>query len=186
MITIVTNYSAMKSSLLTWLKDNAPVANAIFTRQTGNRPPKPYATIQVIADNIKTGDDDIRKEFNGGLPALTYRTVGLREMSVNVQIYSNPADDVTDLEATDLMNNALIALEHPSLVESLNSVNITVLSHTPVIRLDEQLGERWERRASTDLRLMYVAESVDDGSFANWVDTVEIPRESNSNLIINN
>lgn len=187
MVTIVTNYPAMRTSLLDWLKTNsgAGMSEAVFTRQKGRRPSKPYATIQVIADNIKTGDDDVRQEYDGGIPALTYRTVGLREMTVNVQIYTDPATNTNDLEATDRLNHALISLDHPSLVEQLNSVNISVLSHAPIIRLDEQLGERWERRASTDLRLMYTAEAVDDSSFGEWVESVQVPRESNGNLTVN-
>ena len=95
MVTIVTNYSAMKSSLLEWLRLNSGtgMGDAIFTRQEGNRPAKPYATIQVITDNIKTGDDDVRQEWDGGTPALTYRTVGLRELTVTVPIYTDPAEN---------------------------------------------------------------------------------------------
>ena len=186
-MTLVTNYPAMRSSILAWLRDNsgAGMGQAVFTRQMAKRPSLPYATIQTIADNIKSGYDDVRKEFNAGVPSLIYRTVGLREMTINVQIYTKPAESTADLEAIDRLNAALIAIDHPALVEQFNSVNMTILSHTPIIPLDEQLGDRWERRASTDLRIMYTAESVDDGGFGNWVDTVEIPRESNSNLTIN-
>lgn len=185
-IILITDYSAMKSSLLKWLREQsgAGMGKAIFLNQVGDKPAKPYATLQVIADNIKSGFDETRPEYDGGAPALKYRTVGLREMTVNVQIYSEPAKTVSEIEAADRLNQALIVLEHPSLVEQFNDANFNVLSHTPVSRLDEQLAERWERRASSDLRILYTAESIDDGSFGEWVETVEIPRESNGNLII--
>ena len=166
-IVLVTNYSAMRQALLIWLKEQSGVGmgEAIFLNQKVDRPAKPYATIQVIADNIRTGSDDVRPEYDGGVPDLKYRTVGLREMTVQVQIYTEPAASVTDVEAADRLNQALITLDHPSIHKQFNDANISILGHTSVIRLDEQLGERWERRASADLRIMYTAESIDDGSF---------------------
>ena len=186
-ITLVTDYPAMKNSLLQWLREQsgAGMGKAIFLNQSTDRPPKPYATIQVIADNIKTGDDDIRPEYDGGTPALKYRTVGLREMTVQINIYTVPAESVSDIEAADRLNQALILLDHPSLVQQFNDANISILGHTPIIRLDEQLGERWERRASSDLRIGYTAESIDDGSFGNWVESVQIPSTNNGNLMVN-
>jgi len=186
-LTIVTNYTAMKNSILQWLRENSGVdmGDTIFVNQVTNRPALPYATIQVIADNIKTGDDDVRPEYDAGTPALKYRTVGLREMTIQVEIYTKPAEAVSDIEAADRLNFALMALDHPILVQQFNDANISILGHTPVIRLDEQLGERWERRAVSDLRILYTAETIDDGGFGNWVDTVEIPTVENNNLTVN-
>jgi len=186
-IILITDYAAMKGALLQWLREQsgASMGKAIFLNQETDRPDRPYATLQVIADNIKTGDDDIRPEYDGGVPELKYRTVGLREMTVNVQIYTEPAGLVSDIEAADRLNQALITLDHPSIHKQFNDANISILGHTPVIRLDEQLGERWERRASSDLRILYTAESVDDGSFGEWVEQVEYPTRDNGNLIVN-
>lgn len=186
-ITLITDYAAMKSSLLLWLRQNsgAGMGKAIFINQVGDRPPKPYATIQVIMDNIKSGFDDIRPEFDDINDLLKYRTAGLREMTIQVQIYTEPAKAITDIEAADRLNNALIMTEHPSINQQFNDANFSLLGHTPVIRLDEQLGERWERRAASDLRILYTAESIDDGSFGEWVESVEIPTVENTNLIVN-
>lgn len=186
-IILVTDYAVMKAALLLWLEQQsgAGMGKAIFLNQVADRPAKPYATIQVIADNIKTGEDDVRPEFDVGTPALKYRTVGMREMTVQVQIYTEPAKSVTDVEAADRLNQAIITLDHPSIHKQFNDANISILGHTSVIRLDEQLGERWERRATSDLRIMYTAESVDDGSFGEWVDSVQIPTVDNGNLTAN-
>lgn len=184
-ITQVTNYTVMKTAILNWIRDNSILDTAIFLNQGADRPATPYATIQVISDNIKTGEDDVRQEFDVGTPALKYRTVGMREMNVQVQIYSEPAKSTTDVEAADILNQLLMTLDHPSIVQHFNDANISVLVHTSVIRLDEQLGERWERRATSDLRIMYTAENVDDGSFGEWVESVEIPTVDNGNLTVN-
>ena len=186
-IIIVTDYAVMKAALLGWLEQQSGsgMGSAIFLNQKADRPAKPYATIQVIADNIRTGEDDIRPEFDIGTPALKFRTVGLREMTVQVQIYTVPAESPTDVEAADRLNQALITLDHPSIHKFFNDANISILGHTSVIRLDEQLGERWERRASADLRIMYTAESIDDGSFGEWVESVQIPTVDNGNLTAN-
>jgi len=186
-VIIITNYTTMKNALLNWLRVNSGVdmGTAIFLNQKADRPPKPYATIQVIADNIKTGDDDVRQEFDDQVPMLKYRTVGLREMTVQVQIYSEPSESVSDIEAADRLNYALMSLDHPSIVQEFNDANMSILGHTPLIRLDEQLGERWERRAASDLRILYTAESVDDGSFGEWTESVQIPTVDNNNLTAN-
>jgi len=186
-IVLVTDYGVMKAALLAWLEQQsgAAMGSAIFLNQEADRPAKPYATIQVIADNIRTGTDDVRPEYDGGVPALKYRTVGMREMTAQVQIYTDPATSVADIEAADRLNQALITLDHPSIDKQFNDANISILGHTSVIRLDEQLGERWERRASADLRIMYTAESIDDGSFGEWVESVQIPTVDNGNLTAN-
>jgi hypothetical protein len=184
-IILVTDYPGMKTALLTWIRAYADVGTAIFINQEADRPAKPYATLQIIADNIKTGDDDVRQEFDGGGPTLKHRVVGMREMTAQLTVYTEPAESVSDVEAADKLNTLLISLDHPEVVSVLNSANVTVLRHTPVIRLDEQLGQRWERRAASDLRLMYTAESVDDGSFGEWVETVQIPTTENGNLTVN-
>lgn len=187
-ITIVTDYAAMYAALFTWLKENslADMGEVVFSNQVGDRQPLPYATILVIADNIKTGFDDIRPEFvGGGTPKQSYRTVGMREMTLQVTMYTEPAESVTDIEANERLNSALITLDHPALNQQFNDANLTILGHTPIIKLDEQLGERWERRSSSDLRMMYTAESIDDGSFGEWVETVEVPTVDNGNLTAN-
>ncbi len=186
-IILITDYAAMKSAILNWIKDQSGsgMGEAIFLNQEVDRPEKPYATVQIISDNIKTGYDDVRPIYDGGIPSLKYKTVGLREMTVQIQIYTEPAKSVTDVEAADRLNQALITLDHPSIHKLFNDANISILGHTSVIRLDEQLGERWERRASSDLRIMYTAESIDDGSFGEWIETVEIPRVDNGNLTVN-
>ena len=55
-IVLVTDYGVMKAALLAWLEQQsgAAMGSAIFLNQEADRPAKPYATIQVIADNIRT------------------------------------------------------------------------------------------------------------------------------------
>jgi hypothetical protein len=48
--------------------------------------------------------------------------------------------------------------------------------------MDEQLGDRWERRAMAEVQFSYSGETFDDGDgTGNWIETVEAPTEENGN-----
>lgn len=186
-ITLKTDFDTMMNAIESWLKTSTGVANVVDKNQIGDRPAKPYATIKINTRSIRLGYDDAIETFNSVTNVIERNVAGPRKMMLQVEIYTAPKTAIGQNEASELLETALLTLEQPFFVELFNSANFSILSHTSINNLDEQLGERWERRAQSDLTLLYTGETFNDGAdgSGNWIQTVESPTEANNNLIIN-
>lgn len=189
-ITVLTDFDLIKTTLLTWLQtyssDDGLLLNGVeFKNQLGDRPAKPYGNILITSSARKFGFDEERHEFNIPQQAIDKTTLGVREMKVQIDIYSEPANSLADVEALEILERALMTLETQTVKDLFKSANLTFMSHTPTNELDQQLGDRWERRAQTDLTLLYTSEVFDTGSNDNWIETAENPTEANANLTVN-
>lgn len=186
-ITVLTDYDAFKNALIDWITTYGGVSEAIFKNQDAPRPAKPYAAFLITSDNGRFGIDESRQSYDDVNEVIQRNTAGLRKMNVQLDFYTEPAKAVGEKEAADYLNNLLLTLDTVAVRELFKDANISVLNHTSVNRLDEQLGDRWERRAQVDLTLLYTGETFDDGggSSGDWIETVEVPTEDNGNLTLN-
>ena len=187
MITDQTNYSGAQQAIISWLVDHAGIASVIFGNQVGDRPAKPYATILVISDGNKTGFDDVVKEYDEPSEQVQTTHLGPRTMTLQLMVYSEPAADIATREANHYLNFALACLESGEVRDLFRNAGIAVLNHTAPQKLDQQLGERWERRSQTDLTFSYTSKIFDDGGSGsgNWIETVVMPAESNGTATFN-
>lgn len=189
-ITVITDFDLIKTTLLAWLQtfssdDGTLLQSVEFKNQEGDRPPKPYGNILITNSGRKFGIDEERQEFNIPQQAIDKTTTGIREMKVQIDIYSEPAKSLDDIEAREMLERALMTLETQVVKDLFKSANLSFIEHTPINELDQQLGERWERRAQTDLTLLYTSEVLDTGANDNWIETAENPTEANNNLTVN-
>ncbi len=186
-IVLKTDFDAIMTAIESWIKTSTSIANVIEKNQLGDRPEKPYAAIKINSRGIRIGFDEDIENFNTGSNVIERSIVGPRKMTLQLEFYTDPKTAMGQNEAGDLLEIALLTLEQPFFVDLFNSAKFSVLDHTAINNLDEQLGERWERRAQSDLTLLYTGETFNDGDdgSGNWIQTVELPTESNSNLIIN-
>ena len=185
-LSVTTDFILIRKTIYDWLLAYAGVGSVIYVNQEVNRPAKPYASILINNGSLRSGHDEERQEYVGGV--LERRTSGTRQMVVQCEVYSDPAAAPSDLEAAELLENALLALDSEAVKSSFRDAKIGILSHTPIIRLDEQIGDRWERRALSDIVFTYSGETFDDGltgETGNIVETVEIPTEDNGNATYN-
>ena len=187
-LTITTDFILIRKTIYDWLLAYAGVGSVIYSSQEVSRETKPYASILINNGSLRSGHDEERLEFNVPNNVIERRTSGPRQMIVQCEVYSDPAVAPTDLEAAELLERALLALDAEVVKEAFRAAKIGILSHTPIIRLDEQLGDRWERRALSDITITYSGETFDDGltgESGNIVETVEVPTEDNGNAIYN-
>ncbi|MDY6980938.1 MAG: hypothetical protein SV201_13750 [Pseudomonadota bacterium] len=186
-ITVLTDYDAIKGALISWITTYSGVNEAIFKNQDAPRPARPYAAFLITSDGGRFGIDEARQSYDAGSQVIQRNTAGLRKMNVQLDMYSEPAQAVGEKEAADYLNNLLLTLDTVAVRDLFKDANLTVLDHTSVNRLDEQLGDRWERRAQVDLTLLYTGETFDDGggSSGDWIETVEVPTTENGNLTLN-
>ena len=187
-ISITTDFILIRKTIFDWLLAYAGVGSVIFANQEINRPVKPYASILINNGSLRSGHDEERQEYSVANDVIERKTSGTRQMIVQCEVYSDPAVSPTTLEAAELLESALLALDSEAVKSVFRAAKIGILSHTPIIRLDEQLGDRWERRALSDVTFTYSGETFDDGltgETGNIVETVEIPTEDNGNAIYN-
>ncbi len=191
-LTVTTDRAQIYATLIEWLEIYSGVGSGKvdFLGQEVSRLAKPYATIMILSRGIKTGEDDVISSYDPGTEKIQRITAGPRQLVLQIEVYTDPATDLADAasnpEADELLENALLALDTEPVRELFRTAKIGLLGPpTPINRLDEQLGERWERRAQADITITYSGETFDDGADSgNWVETVEIPTEENGNLII--
>lgn len=186
-ITVETNYAAIMGAIKGWLETYAGLGagKVMWLNQETERLQKPYGTLYVVSDGVAFGNDEARDAFNAGTNKLDRQTTGPRQMVVQAEVYSDPATAAGQFEARHRLLNALQALELGVVMDSMGSAGLSYLGHEAVNELDEQLGDRWERRAQVDITFLYTASTLQDGTDAvQWIETVEVPQEG-SGLIVN-
>jgi hypothetical protein len=187
-ITVTTDRGLIYNTIGTWLGvySGLGVDKIAFSSQEASRLVKPYASVMILNRGIKTGFDDVISTFDVPTQKIQRITAGPRLLICQIEVFTDPATEANDTEADEILENALLALGTEEVKELFRAAKIGQLTETPVNRLDEQLGERWERRAQSDVTFSYSGETFDDGATSgNWVETVEAPTEENGNLIIN-
>jgi len=185
-LTITTDHALIRETIRTWLETYAGVT-VMYLNQKISKQAKPYGTILVLSSSLKTGLDEDREAYNVSNDVIERTTTGPRQLVAQCEIYSEPAGPGVD-EAAELLENALLALDTVLVQDTFRAAKIGVLGHTTVTRLDDQLGDRWERRAVADVTFTYSGETFDDGltgESGNIVETVEIPTEDNTNATYN-
>ena len=181
-LTITTDRTLFRQTLIAWLNAYAVLGGrVIWSDQTAVRPAKPYGTVFFPSGAVKTGFDDEVQSYNGSV--VQRRTSGPRLITLQVEVYTDPATTPHANEAAELLENALLALDTVAVRDSFRAAKIGLISQSPVLRMDDQLGERWERRAVSELLISYSGETFDDGGSGtgNWIETVQVPTELNGN-----
>lgn len=180
---VTTDRTLFRTTLLWWLTTFGGVAAARWMNQEAPRPVKPYGAIFFPSGSIKSGFDEEIQDFNYVTQSIERMTHGPRLITAQIEIYTDPATVAHGAEAYELLENALLALDTVSVRDRFRAAKIGFLSHTPAMRMDEQLGERWERRAMAELTLSYSGETLHNGGsgVGNWIRTVEVPAEANGN-----
>ena len=175
-ITVTTDRALIYSTLREWLGvySGLGVEKIAFSMQAASRLVKPYATMMILNRGIKTGIDDVISTYDAGTEKVQRLTAGPRQMVLQVEVFTEPAESANDSEADEILENAMLALDTEEVKALFRDAKIGLLRQNPVTRLDEQLGERWERRAQSDVTITYSGETFDDGATSgNWIETVD-------------
>lgn len=182
-----TNYSGIKTALLVWAD---AVVGANKTRWAKTDYPKlahPYATLEVQTLGRDQGIDQRDEVDNGGVLETTY--LGLREMTVRVRVFAQAPNTLAGVWASDLLQTMMLTLSAQSVIDAFRVVPMSSLSYTPIVRADEQAGDRWEWIAETDLTLQYRSELFDDGLAAapddgGFIERTEITVDNEPTFVI--
>lgn len=181
-IATTTDRTLFRQSVIAWLAlaTGIPASRVIWADQAEPRPDKPYASVLFSSGMERYGFDEGRMSFNAGTNLIERTTTGPRGIAAQVEIYSDPATTPHAREANDMLDDALLALETEAVRGIFRDAKIGVMGHTNPLRLDEQFGNRWERRSMAEVTFMYSGETFDDGGngSGNWIENAPAPSES--------
>lgn len=185
-VTVTTDRTLFRTTVKNWLKAAMSLneAHVIWANQSVPRPTKPYASVLFPSGSVKFGvADESEKSYNAGTQAVERQSNGPRTIVAQIEVYADPATVANADEAFELLENALLMLDTEGVRTAFRAAKLGVISQSPVSRMDEQLGDRWERRAIAEVVFSYSAETFDDGGggTGDWIETVEIPSEQNGN-----
>lgn len=186
-LTITTDFESNLRTILNWVETYSGLGagKVIWLNQEVPRPAKPYAGILIFAQNVRFGFDHVEDTFAGN--RVQQQTSGPRQLTAQIEVYTDPPATLAGLDAAQRLENALLALDSQAVRDAFRAAKLGMLSHGSINRLDEQFGDRWERRAQADVLFTYSGETFDDGvgPEGDWVQTVEVPTESNGNATYN-
>jgi hypothetical protein len=192
-ITFNTDYAAIEGAIRAWLEVYAAVGanKVIYARQDAPKPVRPYATIWIERTSEEQGLVEHRDLFDPGteeIPSQIVRTYAkLVTALLRVDVYTGTLEkDGETLDALSRLRRAVMALELDSVRDTWNGLGFSWLTHEAVQQLDEFEGDRWERRAQVDIRLLFRDSMTDDA--VEPVETVEsiteTPASGDPTLII--
>lgn len=184
-VTSTTDHEANLRAILNWL-ETATGLTVIWLNQEVARPAKPYAGILILNSGQRFGFDYVDQTFDIPSDSVQRQTSGPRQLRAQIEVYTDTPADLTVNDAARLLEIALDTLDTEGVRDAFRAAKLGMLSHGIINRLDEQFGDRWERRAQVDIMFTYSGETFDDGAGASgdWIETVEVPSEDNGNANI--
>jgi hypothetical protein len=150
----------VKSNLNSWFKTISGLDRIIWANQSSYRPQKPYGTLNLIAFPKPVGLPERRtaEENNQGYEYL-YEN---QSFTLSFQIYSDHIDSADD--ALNLMHRTSMSSHTLPNLDTLKSYNVVLVDKMQIQNVDEQLGNRWERRSQQDYLFrirQYVKSEID-------------------------
>lgn len=178
-ITVQTDYAGILAAVLSWFETYSGLGadKVLWLNQATPRLARPFGTLYMISDGGGFGLDEERDIYNGASGLVERTTLSMRRMTIQADVYSDPATAPGQLEAMQILNKALTAGQCQPALDGFRTAGITLLDHSPARPLDVRLGQRWERRAEADLFFLYPSAVFDDA--VGWIETVDAPTEGN-------
>ncbi len=159
-----TRFADHKAAIRKWLSDRTglPLLSVIWVNQITPRPDNPFATLQIVSPGKRQGLDYLQEVQNGGVIERHY--IGLREMTVQAEVFTDPTTAHAEFGAIELLDQALMALSMQQVRDEFSAVDLAEMDYEIQDAADDQVGERWERRAVADVRFSYRTILFDDGT----------------------
>ncbi len=153
--------STIQTTLRTWLITASGLAssNVIFAYQNAPEPVGTFITIIPALNIRKLGLLDEQRWVDGAI-----KTYAVREILTQIDCYGT--DAVARLSAVQDY------IDRPATYTAFDSVKLSMRAGSDVRYLPELKGQRWENRASMDLRLT-VATTQDVADDLGWFDKIQ-------------
>ena len=132
----------------------------IWMNQMAKRPQRPYLALNIITKPTPLGlpESDITEESGQGKETIFEN----QEMTVSAQYYSDThALATTAFSYMEKIKQASYLDSSVSYLRQTTS-KLALVDRSPITNIDEQLGNRWEKRAAMDFIFRYRTSAKDD------------------------
>ena len=152
--------STIKTTLQTWLvtASGLNTSKVIFAYQNAPEPTGTFITIIPALMITKRGLIDEQRWTDG-----TIKTYAVRSIVAQIDCYGS--------DAVERLSMVQDYIDRPATYTAFDSVKLSMRAESDVRYLPELKGQRWENRASIDLRLM-AATTQDVGDDLGWFDEI--------------
>ena len=175
-VSYITDHETMELAIIEWLQvqSGLPDNRVRFMNSATVRPPLPCGAIQIITDGMVEGQDAEFMEYNADSDLIDTVLYGPRRMTLQVALYTEPGtEDIAGRSARIRLNGALAALRSRTVKDLFFDAGLSFLQMLSAPRaIDEQIGDRWERRMQADIELGYTGLVTDT---VNWIETADDP-----------
>ncbi len=180
-----TDHDAMRGAILAWARAGTGVPAIGWGHQDMARPAVPMGIIHTLSRDASVGVAEERQAFNETSGQLERRYYSRRQLIIQLDIYTAPATAPGETEAMELIENAASRLSENTSRDAFNAAGISYLSHESIQSLDDQLGDRWVRRAVLDVRFGFRGVLFDDGlgPSGDTIETIILPSEADGTII---
>lgn len=179
------DYAAAKQALHDWLTlvTGFSASQVRWGQQDSNVPTRPYATMNITADNPPAAGGYDERTFYydpAGLGEMSELISGARELVLSVNIYTDKVTALTfatTREAMDVARDVRGTEQLLSARQVLADAGLTLVEIGAAIDLSEVDGEQWIARAGLDVRMAYssnITEAATAGT--GWISTMELTR----------
>jgi len=178
-LTLSPNLGDVRITLYNWFKELSGLDRVIWANQARERPDRPYAMLNITSFPKAPGQVERNQREVGTSPNdrhyIDNRSQQPISMSTNVYTKKHCLDE----DAFTLMMKVNQSVEAIQINEWLKSYNIAYFDKSEMRNLDEQLAQRWEKRAQQDFQFRFVTTTTEE---------IQIVEEAtiNSEIKVNN
>ena len=110
-------------------------------------------------------------------------TVGLRQMVIQAEVYTDRATAPGTTKAMDIMRKVLASVYVQAVIDTFRAEGLTLLRQEGPNNLNEQLEDRWEERTQADFFFLYNLAATDDEG--EYIETAKTPTEADGTATYN-
>ena len=182
MITVKTDYESKKRAIQTWFKDYSGVTEVIWGAYEVEKRTRPYGVINYISSGEPIGIPSHfhAEDINGDLKEVIVQP---KYLHLQMEVISAPEATLAEPWCSEMLENALHLLASNEVKTALLEAGLSSIEWTEPTRRDEQLGERWEHRAISDVTFAYMAVANQDDA-AGWINKVKIEVSDSNGVLI--
>ncbi len=153
----------VRATLYEWLRDVADYP-VVFAESSDPRPSEPHLVFKLFPSLVRIGGRDEHRPATeaGG----SYTIISHRMMTVTITAAGWPVgqgDELDDkVEATHILTEVQLSLERPTVLESLQAIDLSVLSEGDIIDVSAVQETETEPRAVLDIILGIRFDVTDD------------------------
>lgn len=168
----MTDWNAIEDAVQAWVRAAGGLSEAqvIWADQSGVMPDRPFVAVR-LGDLAPVGMDATQTLVDLTRPAGTeveLRSRGTREMTVNVQAFTEPT--MGGASARAILTAVQLGLNNPDTSGALNDAGLSAFDTGRVTNISALAGTDWEGRANLDVRFYVVLTS---SAFVGFIDRVE-------------